>query len=408
MEGIIFDPQVSGCAGDMFVSALVDLTGDKNTIQDVVTAINTLTDAEVAVDFETRVVKGISSTKMNVYITKDVQIHHGVELLGLALDVAKELNCSAKGVETIQRAINLLLEAESVVHGSTREHVHLHETASLDTILDIVGTVTILERNNLLEVQKIGLPVNTGSGTITIAHGKVSVPAPAVSKILEITHYPAFSDGIKGEMLTPTGAILLSTLVTTATDYLPPHIVKAIGYGAGSKEFPDRANAFKVMKVQFSDEIDLTKHTMLETHLDDVSGEILGGVIEKLLSQGALDVSYYPIFMKKNRPGYNLRVICKDSDAKELALTMMKETGTLGVRITRTGRFEAKRILEEHKVTINNREFSCKIKKRLIGNRVIGFKPEFEDIKKISEATNLPLITIEKIVLEQIRSTDVQ
>ncbi|MHA1852825.1 MAG: nickel pincer cofactor biosynthesis protein LarC [Candidatus Heimdallarchaeaceae archaeon] len=402
MKGLIFDPQIGGCSGDMFISALIDLTNDTETLEELVSVINTITEAKLSFSAEKLVTKGISATKLQIFIEKDLHIHHGTELIDLAEEILSKLGVSSKAHDIVKRSFALLLKAESIVHGKSIDEVHLHETASIDTLFDIIGVILLLEKNNLLESPKLGLPVNVGTGTIKIAHGVVSVPPPAVAKILELSKYPFFSDGTKGELLTPTGAVLLCSLSTSVTEYIEPCVAEGIGYGVGTKELSQRANVFRILQVSFRDEIDFAHHTMLETHLDDVSGEILGALVDKLLSNNALDVAYYPIFMKKNRPAYNLRVICRDKDAKDLAILLIKETGTLGVRLTRLGRYEVKRRIEEHTVQFNNLEFRCRIKVREINDEVIGYKPEFKDLQEIAKATGIPLLTVEKEVLSQI------
>ncbi|MHA1828260.1 MAG: nickel insertion protein, partial [Candidatus Heimdallarchaeaceae archaeon] len=133
-----------------------------------------------------------------------------------------------------------------------------------------------------------------------------------------------------------------------------------------------------------------------ETHLDDVSGEILGGLVSKLMEEGALDVAYYPLIMKKNRPSWCLRVICEEKDAPNLALFIMKESGTLGVRENRYSRYELKRRIVERSFFVDEKIFSCRFKERLVNNQVIGVKPEYEDTVKISESTKIPLIELEQ------------
>ncbi len=394
-KAIIIDPRNAGSSGDMFLSVFLDLFEDEVSLQELVELINKKFNSGMSVEVQKIQKKGIQSTHLQIEIENDIKKKHAKDLLSYCKMVLAELNITEKAAKLAEKMFMTLFEAESKVHGENIDELHLHETASLDTILDIIGTVFLLEKNNALDMSILGLPVNVGSGFVTFSHGKMAVPPPAVLEILKSKEYPFFSDEVDGELLTPTGATILTNLVNKKIQTLPPVKIQKIGYGAGNKEIPSRSNVIRVMEAEIEDEQSKNYLMMLETHLDDVTGELLGGIMKKLLENQALDVSYYPLLMKKNRPAYCLRVICEEDKSPELANMIMKELGTLGVRENRFARYELERRVVTKKFFIEEKKFECRYKERILNGEVIGVKPEYEDVIAISEETNIPLIDLE-------------
>lgn len=401
MKALIVDPRLAGCSGDMFLSAFINLIDNNNILDEVILKINQL--FQTGLEVKTHIIskKGIKSTHLELKIDQDIKIRHATEIADLMDKLMINLDITVNTKKLANSMLNALFQAESAVHNTPIEKLHLHETASIDTILDIAGTAYIIEKAGLSNVPILGLPVNTGSGFINIAHGTVSVPPPAVLEILKNSDYTFFSDNVKGELLTPTGVAILATIVSKQITDFPPITISKIGYGAGTKELESRANVLRLILADIPDEESKHYLTMLETHLDDVSGEILGGIVSNLLEMGALDVSYYPLIMKKNRPGWTLRIICDDDKSSELALYVMKELGTLGVREKRFARYELERRIVEKKVIIDNKEYICRYKERILNNEIIGAKPEYEDLAKISKELKIPIIELEKELLRQ-------
>ncbi|NPD89835.1 MAG: nickel pincer cofactor biosynthesis protein LarC [Asgard group archaeon] len=399
-QALLIDPRLAGCSGDMFLSTLLDLVENKEPLDNLVKIINSNLNTSFNYKFDKQTKKGIKAGKIQIEIEKDIDFNNVIKIKEAFNAILQKLQSSDEANNLAKDIFQTLISAESKVHGKDEEKLHLHETASLDTIFDILGTVLLLEANNFIGAPILGLPVNTGSGLITITHGKVTVPPPAVLRILEEKNYISFSDEIKGEMVTPTGAAILTNLVTKQITQLPPLKIEKIGYGAGTKDLPDRANVMKIIQIELEE--DSKKHylSMLETHLDDVSGEMLGGIMPILLENGALDVAYYPLIMKKSRPSWCLRVICEEQDASEIAYLMMKELGTLGVRENRFGRYELERSIVSKKFPIENQIVECRFKERMLDSKILGVKPEYEDLIKIRKITKLPLIELEKKLIE--------
>lgn len=404
MKALLIDPRSTGCSGDMFLAMLSNLFCDDDTLQELINAINRSLKIKISCKKEITTKCGINGPYLKINIENDIKCHLAIEFQEHFNKVLDCIKISDSGKRRAQNILNSLFSAEAKVHGRTFDSLHLHETASADTIIDIVGVVLLLERHNLLNVPIYGLPVNVGSGLVKIAHGKVTVPPPAVLKILEEKQYPFFSDEVMGELLTPTGAILLADLTTNHLTEFPAMTISHSGLGAGSKNIENRPNILRGFIIDIEDRVDKQNISMLETHIDDVSGEILGSMVSRLMKKGALDVSYYPLIMKKNRPGFAIRIICKEYIAPKLAYFLMKEIGTLGVREQRCGRYELKRKTSPIEVSIMGQKFTCHFKERFVGERVIGAKAEHDDILKISTLTNLPLIEVEKVLLSQYES----
>lgn len=400
-KALIIDPRIAGGSGDMFLSSILDLTDGKSTLLDIVSIINKTLSTKMSVEINKILKKGINSTHLTINIEEDLTSHHASDLMLSMQKVLDEIDLTDEAKTKAENMLKLLFKAESKVHGEPLDKLHLHETASVDTILDIVGTIVLMEKNDLLNIPILGLPANVGSGFVTFSHGKMSVPPPAVLEVLQELDYPFFSDEVDGELLTPTGIILLGGLVNKQITQLPPLRVKKIGYGAGNKDLPSRSNVLRLLLVDLEDENSKHYLSMLETHLDDVSGEILGGIVNKLMIQGALDVSYYPLIMKKNRPAWCLRVICDEDKAPILAKFMMKELGTLGVREDRFGRYELERRVVKKKINFKGKSFDCRFKERMLDGEIIGVKPEFEDSTYIANKLKIPINELEIILINQ-------
>jgi uncharacterized protein (TIGR00299 family) protein len=294
-----------------------------------------------------------------------------------------------------------IAEAEAAVHGKSVEEVHFHEVGAIDSIIDIVGTAICID---MLKVDKIYCsPVHEGKGFVNCRHGRLPVPAPAVLKMLEGSGIPIITEDIEAELVTPTGFGILKT-VSESSSKMPEMLVECVGYGFGKTE-TGRLNALRVImgskKVDNAFEGDAEsgqekireKVTLLETNIDDVTGEILGYTMEKLRKAGALDLWYTPIQMKKNRPAYMMTVLCKESDAEGLSDIMFRETSTIGIRIRETDRIALKREI----ITINTE--LGEIRAKLVTVQGLErIQPEYEDCIRLAEEKNLSLNKVYEVV----------
>ena len=307
--------------------------------------------------------------------------------------IIERSDLSKRVVERATAVFRRLSEAEAMVHGVPVEEARPHELGDLDTLVDVVGSVVGLE---LLGVERLySSPIPSGSGTIKSAHGILPVPAPATSALLAMARAPVVpppggaSD--PGEMVTPTGAAILTTL---ATFRQPAMSLSKVGYGLGSRESELYPNA---LALWLGEEIDLkynTDLTMIETNLDDMSGELLGYVQERLFDLGALDVWFTPIQMKKNRPATMLSAIVpSDLESDAIALAM-RETSTLGIRVRPLSRFEA----ERHIVEVDTSLGPVSVKVKVLDGRNVSVSPEYEACRRIALDREISLQEVYRVV----------
>ncbi len=288
-----------------------------------------------------------------------------------------------------------LAQAEAKVHGSTLEKVHFHEVGAVDSIADIVGTAIAFDLLGLDKIICSAIP--TGTGFIQIAHGRCSIPAPATAELLK--GIPLADFIVEGELTTPTGAAIVKTLVSEFGP-LPPMKIETIGLGAGQKDF-DHANVLRLLigemvesgqKLNTTNCFETDTITLLETNLDDTSGEQLGYCLELLWEAGALDVTLTSIMMKKNRPGVLLQVQAKPAEAERLATILFNETTTLGVR-----RQQLERLLLPRKTAeVTTRWGTVTGKIAILPDGSERFSPEYEACRKIARAEQIPLVDVYK------------
>jgi hypothetical protein len=274
-----------------------------------------------------------------------------------------------------ERTIRLFLrlgEAEGAAHGTQPEAVHFHELGAVDAVVDLVGAAAAVEH---LAPGRISCgPVNLGGGSVEAAHGRLPVPAPATARMLP--GIPVYgSDG--GELLTPTGAVLLAELVDEFV-HLPAMTVEAVGYGLGRRETPGRPNAVRLWSgraVAGRGEV-----LVVECEVDDLPGEGFGYLMERLLEGGALDVFFTPVQMKKNRPGVLVTLLCRPAALEPVAGLLLAESGSLGCRFHPAARFEAERPIE----TVRTRFGEVRVKRAAFAGRPLAAAPEFEDCRRLA------------------------
>lgn len=290
------------------------------------------------------------------------------------------LNSAQRSLAT--RIFTKLAEAEAKVHGTTIEKVHFHEVGAIDSIADIVGSAIGWEK---LKVEKIICStIPTGSGEIEIAHGKCSLPAPATAELLRGS--PLRGTTIPFELTTPTGAAIVATLVDEFGP-VPEMTIQSIGYGAGSRDLEEQANLLRLLIGEIQTETAAETITVLETNLDDVSGEVIGHTMGMLMKAGALDAYTTPIQMKKNRPGVMLSVLARPADVDRFQAILFRETTTLGVRSWTVRRRALTR--QAHEVAT---EFGT-VSGKLVQHPQLParFSPEYEDCRQLSKHHNQPL-----------------
>ena len=290
---------------------------------------------------------------------------------------------SARQKDIARRIFRRLAEVEAKVHGTTVEKVHFHEVGAVDSIADIVGAAVGWD---LLGAERLIVsPIPTGSGRMTIAHGECNIPAPATAELLR--GVPLAACDIQAELTTPTGAAIVATLAE-GFGPLPAMTIERIGYGAGQRELPQQANILRLL-VGEAAEAPVSGDTVwvLETNLDDISGEVIGHCIAQLWDAGALDVYTTAIQMKKNRPGVKLSVLCRAEKIAALEAIVFRETGTLGIR-----RWPAARhMLPREILQVATAWGSIEGKLGRLDDGSVHFAPEYESCRRIAAEHRLPL-----------------
>lgn len=390
---LIIDAQTSGIAGNMFIGAFVDLGADKDKIIQVINDY-ACEFGQIDITVEQKPKNGIMSTYFNIETT-DREHRKYYELIDKIDEITKKKYPDDRTVKNsiilAKRIFKTIAVAESKIHGIKLNELHFHEVGCADAVADVIGASYAYYLLNLDEEKVYSLPVAVGSGTVKTSHGILPVPAPAVCNILE--NVPTLGGLANCEIATPTGSSILVNITDEYVESLPLTYHKTVGYGSGSKDL-EVLNALRLIR---SDSIS-TKDSIsiLETNVDTLSGEVLGNLFDKILEEGARDISITPTIMKKNRPGHIIKVIAKNNDVEHLCDVLMKETGTLGIRILpEIHRSVAKREIVTKKVNINSSEYEVHFKVGYIRDNLITCRPEYEDVKLISQQTGIPVKDLE-------------
>lgn len=386
---VVIDPQVSGLAGNMFIGAFIDLGADKEKIKDVIT--NYAKEfGDIQVDINKKSKSGVMTTFADIQ-THDNSARHFPDIINKLDKITKEKysedNTVIKSVELAKKIFKTLADAESEVHGKNLEELHFHEVGCADAVADIVGASYAYHLLNFDDEKVYSLPVATGSGCVNTQHGILPVPAPAVLNILK--NIPTIGGEVDTELATPTGSAILVNITDEYTSSMPLLKNKTIGYGSGKKDLKI-LNALRIIKAD--DDSKENVITVLETNIDTLSGEILGGLYDTLLNEGARDVCITPTIMKKNRPGHIVKVITRPENAEHLVNVLMEETGTLGVRmLPHVHRGVAIRENIIHNIKIKDNDEKIRFKIGEINGKIIKCSPEYDDLKILSDKTGIPV-----------------
>ncbi|MGB7571073.1 MAG: nickel pincer cofactor biosynthesis protein LarC [Methanothrix sp.] len=393
MKLLLIHPS-AGASGDMIMASLLDLGADLQAVRQAVESVG----CRLEVSRQER----SSIMACRAIVTSDKRFCS----LSQAQSILQASSLKGSALENALRALHILAQAEGRVHGTAPEQAHFHEVGALDALADIAGACAA--RASLEAEGVLCLPVSVGGGFVRSAHGLLPVPGPAALEILRSHSIPWRGGPMEEELLTPTGAALLAAL---ADEFLArPPLLRAerVGYGAGRKdlEMPNvlRSVLAELLPVgatapghgQHGDSV-----VQLESNVDDVTGEVLGFLIERLMQEGALDVSILPALMKKGRAGSVIRAISRAEDGERLAGIIIRETGSLGVRVfPGIHRFLAEREETQVAVELDGEAHRSRIKVSRLDGAIISLKPEFEDCKRIAEATGLPLREVSQVVKE--------
>ena len=403
---IVIDPQIAGISGDMLLCSLVDLGADKNQIVEGIKKIGKfLPDSKInKIDFQKIQKNGIESTELILEIDENISERKGIEIKNAIINSVNELQLSDKARSFAESCINSLISSESKIHGISEDSVHFHEASSIDTLIDIVGVTIACEKLKFFEEKIVCLPVSVGSGTVSFSHGTMSNPASAVLQIFKNSNLMIKGNNANEELTTPTGACILVNLTNDSVEYYPSMNINSVGYGAGQKNFESFSNVLKIVQgSQEKSQMDSVK--ILETNVDDVSGEILGYLIEKIMKVGVKDISIYPGITKKGRLTNLISVICDDEKIDTVTDILVLETGTLGVRISDSNRLIVSRTNHSFSLTFEGKSFEINYKKSIYKQKT-HFKIEFEDLKNIAETLDKPIRDVEIFLRKEIEKIE--
>ena len=400
---IVIDSQIAGISGDMLLSALVNLGANVTKIIDGIKIAEKHLDGSVIkkIDFEKVKKHGTESTSLILEIDEKVHERKGIEIKKCIQDSVNKLVLSKNARSFAVASIDKLIESESKIHGLPADSVHFHEASSIDTVVDIVGSTIALDDLNFFDDEIISTPVAVGSGTVTFSHGTTSNPAGAILEIFRNSNITISGGKIKDELTTPTGASMLVSLTNECSEFYPSLKIKSIGYGAGKKDFEEFSNVLKIVQGQKVSNLVQDSVKILETNVDDVSGEVLGNMIEKIMSIGAKDVTISSAITKKGRPTHLISVICDSSSVNSILELLIKETGTLGVRVRTSERFTVPRTKKSIPVTIDGQNFTVHYKTSNSGFN--NFKLEFDDVKTVSNSLNKTFRETEELIKNQVK-----
>ena len=397
---IIIDSQIAGISGDMLLSALVDLGADKSKIIHAIKiAEDELSGSTInKIDFGKITKNGIESTELNLDINENTNQRKGIEIQKCIQRTLEKIEISDKAKSFANNSIKILMNAESKIHGATLSSIHFHEASSIDTVIDIIGTAVALDNLKLLEDEILTTPVAVGGGTLTFSHGTTSNPTSAILEIFKNSNIEILGGQVKEELTTPTGASMLSSITNSCIDYYPKMKVRSIGYGAGKKNFDGFSNVLKIVHGEKTTEFQHDLVKVLETNVDDVSGEILGNMIEKIMDAGAKDVTISSAVTKKGRPTNLVSVICDSQSMSKIIELLVSETGTLGVRVRTSERFTVPRSIEKIPISIQGLSFDVRCKVSYDGATIKNFKIESDDIKIISNSISQSFKKTEELI----------
>jgi uncharacterized protein (TIGR00299 family) protein len=373
----------SGISGDMFLAALLDAGLELEPLLDELRKLPLS-----GYDFKrTRVRRGgLTGTRVEINISEPQPERHLREIERLLEGSTLAAAVKAQALKMFAR----LAEIEGRLHGKPAAEVHFHEVGAVDAILDVVGACAGLK---LLGIDQLNCsPLNVGSGRVETAHGTLPVPAPATAELLKGT--PVYSSGVEGELVTPTGAVIVSTLASSFGP-MPPIRVARVGYGAGSRDYPGHPNMARLFVGERAEVSNAEARVfdrgeavaVIEANVDDMSPQLYGHLVERVLAAGALDITCSSIQMKKNRPGFEISLLCAPERAEALAQLLFEETTTIGLRAYQAARL----VLEREMASVETPYGTVRVKVARRLGTVINVAPEYEDCRRLASEKSVPL-----------------
>ena len=425
---VLIDVATAGASGDMFLSALTDLIGEDDALLPVAASL-LIYDPSFRLNMGSHTHSGTTGRQIQITQNPGIRLSP-TSITSVLHSVAEEVELSEAGKKIAERALNEILEAESRAHDKPIDELHLHETGTVDTVLDIIGTAYLLERTGLLgEAEFLATSVAVGSGTVETEHGLLEVPVPAVAEMLVVNDVPYHNGDAKTEVLTPTGAAILIAITDKFVKSHDDFIAQNQGFGFGTRDLGKIPNVLSITigetvvpeekvsppvkeepkkkvtkaaketpskpkeKPKTIDDWNEDDVVVIETNVDDVDGETLGTLFDTLLEEGlAYDVTIIPAIGKKNRPCYVVKVIAAKAGLKSIADIMIRNLGTIGIRYSTWQRLKASRETIVCSLEIDGKEFMVRVKvSRSVDGSILSIKPEADDVLRVSKETGIPV-----------------
>ena len=376
----------SGISGDMILGALVHLGVPRDSIEE---SIRNLPLDGFHLEISTAERMSIHGRQVQVVVQKqDNRARNYNDIRSLV-----EESRLPEGVKHLSlKTFGRLADVEAAIHHCPKEHVHFHELGGVDAIVDIVGSAVGVEWLGIGKTVASEIPV--GKGFVTCGHGRLPVPAPATIALLE--GVPAYGTGVSHELVTPTGAAIITSLAENFGP-MPRMRIGQVGYGVGERELKDIPNLLRIVLGEPESAYEEDCVTVVETNIDDMNPEIFGFVMERLFEDGALDVIWIPIFMKKNRPATMIQVLCKESDREKVIQRMLSETTATGVRHYRADRTKLTRKLKETTTSLGK----VRVKEVLGPAGTVSVVPEYQDCKRVALEKNIPLKVVYEAIVKE-------
>jgi len=386
----------SGISGSMLLAALLDAGFSLETLRQALEASSL---HGYRLQYETFLEKGIRGSCFNILLEEQKQPTCSLS------DIIAVFHTFAISPHTRDAAMTIfqrLVEAEAAVQGIAVEAVHFEVADVVETIIALIGVALGIEELGITQFYASSLPLTNGH--VQTWHGLLPVPTPVTLELLRRVSAPWKPCAVEEELVTPTGAAILATLSRFET---PALTIECVGYGFGHRRLP-WPNCLRLCIGKtlsevsaLDEEVDTDWVAVIESHIDNMSGELLGGLMERLFTAGALDVSYTPIQMKKNRPATLVTIICPSEDGERMVLVLLRETSTLGVRIQQVQRRKAQRAQELIATSLG----PMLVKVKRLGSRIVGATPEYEECQRIAKEQDMPLSDVYEVARQAIQGT---
>lgn len=385
MRTLAFDGQV-GASGDMILGALLDAGADPEVLSSVEEQL------DVTYRIEPTRKCGLAATSVTVELDSGAPAegHHHHRHYTEVIDLLDEMELPEHVRDDAAAIFEVLGRAEATVHDTTLEEIAFHEVGADDAIADVVGVALLVDD---LEIERIlTTPIALGGGELDMSHGVYPVPGPATAEIIAKADWETRGGPVNEELLTPTGAAIL-THYATGVESLPPLSITKTGYGAGDLDLAPRPNVLRAVLGTADETLRADSIRVIETNVDDVSPEELGDLQRSLTAAGARDVSIVPVTMKKSRPGHLIKVIVKPEDVPAVTKRLAEETGTLGIRDTGVAhRWIADRELRTASLTIDSETYEIDVKVAFDAEGAhYDVSAEYDDLVAVADATGRPL-----------------